>query len=276
MEKVIIFSDLDGTLLDHNSYSYEPAKPALQLIASNEIPLILTSSKTLAEIVEIQLELEINHPFIVENGGAICIPPGYFERPSKRTVIGNYETDLLGPPYPDILKYLSELKQQTGFRFKGFNEMSLEEIMTLTELPGHKAALAKDRLCSEPLVWNDTPQNFEAFTDFLKQRGLKLLKGGRFYHLMGDTDKGKAVSYLTDLFKTEYPRYRVRTIGVGDSPNDAEMLSRVNIPVLVQRPDGTYIDIPATKEIIYADGPGPVGWNKAVMEILTKRITNDY
>jgi mannosyl-3-phosphoglycerate phosphatase len=269
MEKVIIFSDLDGTFLDHNNYSYEPAKPALQLIASNEIPLILTSSKTLAEIVEIQLELEINHPFIVENGGAVCIPPGYFERPTKRTVIGNFEIDFLGPHYEDILKDLSELKRESGFRFKGFDEMSIEEIMSLTELPRPKAASAKDRLCSEPLVWNDTPQNLKEFIGLLRKRRLKLLKGGRFYHLMGKTDKGKAVSYLTHLFKTEYPRSRLQTIGIGDSPNDIEMLSRVNIPVLVQRPDGTYIDVPAIPKVIYADGPGPVGWNKAVMEILT-------
>lgn len=270
MEKVIIFSDLDGTLLDHNSYSYEPAKPALQLIASSEIPLILTSSKTLSEIVEIQRQLEINQPFIVENGGAVCVPPEYFERPTKRKVIRNFEIDFLGPCYQDILEDLSELKQHSGFRFKGFDEMSIEEIMSLTELPRPKAASAKDRLCSEPLVWKDTPQNLEEFTGLLRKRGLKLLKGGRFYHLMGDTDKGKAVSYLTDLYKTKYPHHRFQTVGIGDSPNDVEMLNRVNIPVLVQRPDGTYIDIPAIKKVVYADGPGPVGWNKAVMEILTK------
>jgi len=271
MEKFIIFSDLDGTLLDHNTYSYGAAKPALELVALNEIPLILTSSKSLAEIEEIQRELGIKHPFIVENGGAICFPRGHFELQGDLTVIGNFEIKSLSPAYDDILQVLAEIREKTNFQFKGFNDMSLQDITTLTELPPAKAEKAKRRLCSEPLVWEDTTENFQEFTEHLRKKGLKLLKGGRFYHLMGNTDKGKAVLHLLDLFKNKYPQSQFETIGIGDSPNDIEMLKEVNIPVLVQRADGTYIDVSFEKKVIYADGTGPIGWNKAIMEILTKR-----
>lgn len=270
MEKLIIFSDLDGTLLDHNTYSYEPAKPALELIALNEIPLILTSSKSMAEIVEIQQALGMSHPFIVENGGAICMPRGYFEPQKNRTLIGNLEVEFLGPAYEEILQMLAEVRKQVGFRFKGFNDMPLETIVALTGLPPAKAEKAKSRLCSEPLVWEDTSEHLQEFMGILEKKGLKLLKGGRFYHLMGNTDKGKATSHILDLFKIKFPNDQFQTIGIGDSPNDIDMLNEVNIPVLVQRPDGTYIDVPFRKEVIHADGKGPTGWNKAMMEILTK------
>ena len=69
-----VFSDLDGTLLDHDTYGYEPARPALDLISSKKIPLILCSSKTRAEMTGIRQQLKLEDPFIVENGGAVYIP----------------------------------------------------------------------------------------------------------------------------------------------------------------------------------------------------------
>ena len=46
----IFFSDLDGTLLDHENYDWSAAKPALSELKRQGLPLILASSKTAAEI----------------------------------------------------------------------------------------------------------------------------------------------------------------------------------------------------------------------------------
>ncbi|MCH6574886.1 MAG: HAD hydrolase family protein, partial [Bacteroidetes bacterium] len=40
MPKVVIFSDLDGTLLDHDTYSFQAASEAIELIKSKNIPLV--------------------------------------------------------------------------------------------------------------------------------------------------------------------------------------------------------------------------------------------
>jgi len=71
---LLIFSDLDATLLDHNTYSFQEALPALQLIRKRKIPLILSSSKTYNEMMVIRKELNNHDPFIYENGSGI-----YFE-----------------------------------------------------------------------------------------------------------------------------------------------------------------------------------------------------
>ena len=268
MAKYIVFSDLDGTLLDHDTYSFEAAIPALQLVAEKKIPVILTSSKSLAEIKEIREELALNHPFIIENGGAICIPPGYFSTKEKLPTVDNFQIEFLGPSYDEILHKLENIRANEVFQFKGFNDISVEEIMSLTALPYQKAQKAKNRLCSEPLIWEDTAEKLVEFENEIKKQNLKLLQGGRFYHLMGNTDKGKASLYLVDLYNKKFPDHKFLTIGIGDSPNDIEMLNAVYIPVLVQRPDGSYIDIPIINKVIYADGRGPVGWNKAVQMIL--------
>jgi HAD superfamily hydrolase (TIGR01484 family) len=78
MKKLIIFTDLDGTLLDYSTYSFEPALPALQLLKERDIPFIICSSKTKKEIEYYRKKIGNNHPFISENGGGIFIPKGYF------------------------------------------------------------------------------------------------------------------------------------------------------------------------------------------------------
>ena len=67
--ETVIFTDLDGTLLDADTFSFDPAEPALRLIRARSIPLILSSSKTRAEIEVYRKRLDNSHPFISENGG---------------------------------------------------------------------------------------------------------------------------------------------------------------------------------------------------------------
>lgn len=272
MEKMIIFSDLDGTLLDHHTYSFRAAKPALELMAERRIPLILTSSKSLAEIKEIQEELNLHHPFIVENGGAICIPKEYFKSLNNLPVVEGFLIMFLGPSYDEILQTLQKIKEKGEYSFRGFNDIRVEEVISLTGLDFDKARKAKTRLCSEPIIWEDSAEKLRQFEQALKKYDFKLLKGGRFYHLMGNTDKGNAVRYLMELYKEKYPGIQSTTVGVGDSPNDIEMLRQVDIPILVKRPDNTYIDITMKKEIVYAEGIGPQGWNKAIQEVLSGEL----
>ena len=49
MKRWLVFTDLDGTLLDE-SYSWDLAQPAIDLLRSASIPIILNSSKTVAEM----------------------------------------------------------------------------------------------------------------------------------------------------------------------------------------------------------------------------------
>ena len=78
MKQLLIFSDLDGTLLDYSTYSFEMALSSIQLLKEKEIPLVISSSKTKKEIEYYRRKLSNNHPFISENGGGIFIPKDYF------------------------------------------------------------------------------------------------------------------------------------------------------------------------------------------------------
>jgi mannosyl-3-phosphoglycerate phosphatase len=104
------------------------------------------------------------------------------------------------------------------------------------------------------------------------QRGLRWTKGGRFYHLTGSNDKGRAADILLRCYKRQWRldglQDGVETVGIGDSLNDLPLLLMVDHPILVQKPDGSYdpdINLPG---LIRAPGIGPAGWNHAVLELL--------
>ena len=92
------------------------------------------------------------------------------------------------------------------------------------------------------------------------------LTRGQFYHLLGPSDKGKAVAILVEMYREEFGE--VRTIGFGDSLNDLPMLRCVDEPVVVEKNGGGYDPCFNGENFRRANGAGPGGWNRAVIELL--------
>ncbi len=263
-KKLIIFTDLDGSLLNHEDYSYKDALPALNIIKKEKIPLIITTSKTRVEVEELLRELSFQEPFIVENGAAIFFPKGYRDFSINGEERNNYIVIKLGKDYSYIRDFFEKAKRK--FPIKGFGDMTIEEVSKLTGLPIEKAKLAKRREFTEPFVIEDVSL-IEKLEKEAKKYGLKITKGGRFYHLIGEgQDKGKSVKITTDIFKNNSWK-EAKTVGIGDSKNDIPMLKEVDIPVLIMKPDGSYEDI-ELPNLIKSKYPGSKGWNQVVLEIL--------
>ncbi len=269
VERMVIFSDLDGTLLDKYSYSYEQAFTSIELVKSRKIPLIFCSAKTRAEQEVYRSELSITDPFIVENGGAIFIPKGYFPfdvNYSKES--GHYLVIELGIPYDQIRKMLIKVREESNCNFKGFGDMDVAEVAEITGLDMESAHRAKQREYDETLIFEmDAEDTASCIERMHKKTGLTCIHGGRFYNVMGPNDKGKAVSTLKNLFKKKWQN--VKTIGIGDSRNDLPMLAKVDFPILVQKPDNRWIDVEDMRIRIHRiNGAGPVGWRNAVQNII--------
>lgn len=264
---LLVFSDLDGTLLDHDGYDYQPALPALARLSTLGVPMIPSTSKTLAEVAQLQAELHNPHPCIVENGGALCIPPGYFGDGPPQPTLHGYQVEPLGPSYGELLAILDDIRRDGGYRFTGFNDMSTDEVAQDTGLPVEAAALARQRLCSEPLRWEDDEQALESFARRVDDAGLNLTRGGRFLHVMGRTDKARALRRLSERYiDTGFDTFT--TVALGDSPNDREMLRAADIGVIVKRHDGEWLDARGHYQTVRTDTPGPAGWNRAVLQLL--------
>src|SRR5438105_1123222 len=108
--RLVIFSDLDGTFLDHNTYTPGEALPTFQDCLSAGIPVVFCSSKTRAEMEPLLRELGARDPFIPENGGAIFMPRSYFPfRVDFHAAIDRYQVIQLGTPYPVLTSTLDRL-----------------------------------------------------------------------------------------------------------------------------------------------------------------------
>jgi len=272
MKKLIIFTDLDGTLLDYPDYSFEAALPALHLIKEQDIPLVICSSKTRREIEYYRKRLSNIHPFISENGGGIYIPKDYFKLHIQDSELNIEEAGYilirLGAKYSDLKMALEQLRRE-GFDLKGFGDMTAGEVSALTGLSMDQAEMAKDRDFDEPFVFEGGSHTLPLLYDAIKKKGFNYTQG-QFIHLLGNSDKGRAVSIVTDLYGKKYGG--TVTVAIGDSPNDIPMLGRVDQPVVVRKHDGTYdgrIDIPG---VVKADGIGPHGWNRAVIELIKSHV----
>jgi mannosyl-3-phosphoglycerate phosphatase family protein len=268
MRKTIIFSDLDGTLLDEK-YSFSAALPALRLIEERNTPLILCSSKTRTEIEAYRARLGNRHPFIPENGGGIFVPKGYFRRNIYITGFlpeeeASYHVIRLGAKYAVLREAIEGLRRE-GFRVKGFGDMTVEGITALTGLSSEEAAMSKERDFDEPFIVEDTGETMDRLVEAIEAKGLRVTQG-RLHHILGDSDKGKAVTILSAMYRKRLGR--IVTIAIGDSPNDLPMLRSVDLPVLVRKSDGSHdqrIDIP---NLVRADGVGPGGWNDFLLRWL--------
>jgi mannosyl-3-phosphoglycerate phosphatase len=250
---LVVFTDLDGTLLDHATYGWDAAQPALDRLARLGAPVILASSKTAAEIIPIQHLMGLTGlPAIVENGAGLVGLGGDLSDNSD---------------YTQLRRALDDLPADLRAGFRGFADMDLQEVVTLTGLDMQAAARAQTRAYSEPGLWQGDAESRGAFLTALKAQGVTARQGGRFLTLSFGKTKAERMDEVI-------ARYRpARTLALGDAPNDVEMLERADIGVIVANPHHPPLP-PLTGEdkgrILRTDTPGPEGWNLAVLALLDR------
>lgn len=260
----VIYTDLDGTLLDRYSYSFSAAATALETAREKGIPVVFCTSKTRAEVEAWRKRIGIDAPFIVENGGAIYIPRGYFSFPPPDCrERGGYDVVEFGDDYLDLVGVLETASKESGCRTLGFHAMSTAEIALRTHMRISDAELARMREYDEPFEILDAGTH--RLLQAIESRGKRWNRGGRFYHITGNNDKAMAVRRLTALFREADPG--VLTIGAGDAWNDVAFLNAVDFPVLIRTEtvDAIWKEVPRG---IITDSPGPAGWNEAVLRII--------
>lgn len=276
-KRIIIYTDLDGTLLDHETYSFAVALPALMAAQARGIPIVFCSSKTRAEIEPLRAQLQVRAPFIVENGGALIVPAGYFPFITTTGPARGDPIIALGTPYRTLLEKLKQLRAAFPEQLIGFSGMTAEEVAQDSGLSLAEAQRAKQREFDEPFrIVNADAETINQLTDAIRQLGLFCSRGGRYYHLHGHNDKGAAVRILNRLF--QQAGEEIFTVALGDSLNDLPMLASVDHPVLVKKPDGRHnkLVVKLLPQVHLADGIGPHGWREAVTGLLDDMAVGDF
>ena len=267
----MVFTDLDGTLLEREGYSYAPALPALDLLKRRKIPLVLNSSKTVAEILALRTELDNKHPLVVENGAAVILPRYYFEDLENLELLNKVDTNndaycikRFSHPHGQILEALGEAKA-LGFQFEGFSDWSAAQLSALCGLPEANAAMAKQRIGSEPLLFEG---DLASFIEFLATKQLRAVQGGRFLHVMGHYDKASGVNWLLEAYRKQFNPQLVKSVALGDSHNDEGMLNTVDVPIVIKSPHSEQIILTHPKRARFSSAQGPTGWNEELLKLL--------
>ena len=257
----IVFSDLDGTILDFTTYSYDDSLEGVDILKSNRVPLVLVSNKTFPEMKEIHMELDLHHPFIFENGGGIAYP-------ENNTAGDTYQIEYLGERVDVLKEKFNILKNVAGVPVKSIYDMDINEIAGVTGLSLSRVGLLIKRATSIPFLPSSSTDKIDMnkTNSVLEKHGVLITRGGRFYHLVSSgVDKGSAVRKVSEYIKRTSGADKILTVGIGDSESDLSMLKAVDIPFLIRKPDGSTIH--ADFEVIVTRHIGPGGFTEAVKSI---------
>ncbi len=144
--------------------------------------------------------------------------------------------------------------------------MTVEGVVRATGLAHLDAELARQRHYDEPFLIEDSHMSLQSIREAAQRLGLAVIPGGRFFHLVGGTDKGKACRVLIDFYRKEWGA--VSTAGVGDSQSDLSMLEIVDWPFFVERPGGGHAEGIVIEGLTRLQGIGPAGWAEAIQNLL--------
>ncbi|MEH6590788.1 MAG: HAD-IIB family hydrolase [Halioglobus sp.] len=265
----LVFTDLDGSLLDHDSYSFAPALPRLQQLEAAHIPVIFCSSKTRAEILTLRDATSNTHPFIVENGAAVFIPEDYFsEQPAQTCSRDGFWVYEFSQSRSRWLQILEGMEEEFNGEFTCFHRAGVEGVARMTGLALPEAALASARDYSEPVQWLGSAESKAQFISRLQERGATVLAGGRFLGVGGDCDKGRALLWLRNVYQRNHPDSVLRDLAIGDSGNDVAMLEVGGSALLVRSPVHDFPKLEREADVFRSSKSGPDGWAEGVAEWL--------
>ncbi len=235
----VIFTDLDGTLLDA-SYRFDAARRALACCQALRVPLVAVSSKTLAEMTQWARPLGLA-ALVYENGFGIALreaSPAWL-RPRVLARFGYHRPHrqenawfLWEQPLPDLkARFQPVIQRFPPEALRWATDLSLEEWVRITGLSPEMARRARQRRGVPPL-WV-APAFRTSVIQALQQAGFRVGQG-RHFVTAAPYDKGVAVQALVAAVRARHAH--ARFLALGDQPADEAMAPFVDRFVKVQGP----------------------------------------
>lgn len=272
----LIFTDLDGALLDHETYSFEKAESALSLARETKTPVIPVTSKTYDEVAMLQKELLLPPaPVIVEGGGASYIPEGIFSVDQIKAATqglrvfseNGFVVVEYAKPVTDTIQLVQQAAEVAGIVIRLNSDLTPEQFAEETGLTLEKAHAALNRKYQIGFKAADHDKNQAAtFQQYIAEAGATLSAGGRYSAVTWGGSKRQAVRDIAALYAGTYGI--PTTIGLGDAPADLEFITECDHGYLVRNPKKPIEGAIVPKGIIITESTGPDAWNTIVMSAL--------
>lgn len=198
-DPLLIFTDLDGTLLNSHTFEWQPAAPWLTRLHESGVPVILCSSKTAAEMLQLQTTLNLQGlPLIAENGAVIQLDVLWEDHP-------NYPRLIAGISHNEIRLVLHKLREKEQFKFTTFDDVDDQVISEWTGLNRAQSALTRLHEASVSLIWRDSDERMAQFVARLNELGLQFVHGARFWHVLdASAGKDQAANWLIEAYRRQW------------------------------------------------------------------------
>lgn len=253
-DKLLIVSDVDGTLLDPQGCFPLPL-PAFRALlkeqgglADNVLNFVLASSRTLRELTLLQRLLRVSGPLIAEDGGLLSIPrargiANATTHGIADEITGDITADItdtitdeiiIGTPAADLLPRLRSLPGSDKLILADMPFRILRELGFRTEAIVERAITSRKAsvlLDMDPLRENER----DTFIRSAAESGIEIKRGGRWHTAVAGADKGRALRALQGYLRTQTGTTPV-TIAIGNEENDHSLLSNAAIPFVIRNP----------------------------------------
>ena len=257
---VVIFTDLDGSLLHRDTFKFDVIKDYLKNLRNHGIIIIPNSSKTEKEIEEFNKELGIDLPYISENGSSIHGLNLINNNFPNKIILSREKEELQKIFYdkvPDQLKnkciQISKLNKKEQEKIFGQKDQKLRYVL--------------ERKYTLPFLFKGDKNEKNKLLKILNSNSLTLQEGGRVLNLCDNINKVKSMNKVIKILKKTEDE--IKTIAVGDNFNDLEMLKNSDIPCLVFN-DHFKLDQINIENLIISNKPSPEGWSDVIKKALAK------
>jgi mannosyl-3-phosphoglycerate phosphatase len=270
---VVVFASIDR-VLDDRDLSFGGAASAVETLAREQVPLVLCSTKTRAQLEHACQDLNLRHPFICERGSAVFIPTGYFGFvvPRAREMAGYHAVEF-GRSYAGVVETLHRTAGRLGIEVRGFSDMSVEEVARECNLSLLQARLAKLREYAELFRILDPGLAVrERLVRALYGARVRCITSDRYHHIGADVDAGVGIRLLRSLYRRACGP--VMTVGVAEAAGDLSLLECVEDPIIVKGDDRRLLPRALPREACAArmtTASGAAGWLEVVADIVRRR-----
>ena len=268
MKSYLIFSDLDGTFLHHQNYSFGKNDLVIEKLKKNNNQIIFNSSKTYSEIKLILKKLKLTMmPFSCENGAILYFPKKIFKKIKKSQSFEDYwKINLTNKNSLQWYRILKKLKKD--FSFELICDLSNKDLLKLTNLKNIKQML--NREASQLIVWKDNKKKFNEFSRIIKikYKG-SLNQGGRFIQISSPCNKRIATKEICHVYHESFhDKYYQPFISLGDNKNDRDMLNFAKYACVIENKYSTPIKLNSLKKnVFYSQKEAPWGWRESLMYV---------
>jgi mannosyl-3-phosphoglycerate phosphatase family protein len=270
--RLVVVTDIDDSLLEPGARALPSERAALDFLSVRGIPLVITSSRTHAEIERVQETLRLLTPSISEHGSALFIPPGSFPSIPDHAAraVGGHVIEF-GRPYHEVVDAVRATARELGMEIVGFADLTIEDAARELGVTDVEAQLAKLREYTELIrIADETDARRNHVFNALRRRGLRCWPTGRHHLVTFTRDRAESLLTLKALWRDAWgePPW---IVGCGNSEDDVTWLRYADVAVIVQN-DHTGVDPRILSKLPTArvsQRPGRLGWSDAIFECVS-------